>query len=285
MARKSGLGRGLDALIGTDVDIDLSGVKEVPVENIEPNPHQPRSQIDDEGMQELADSIRQHGVIQPLLVTRADLPDRYILIAGERRLLAASRAALETVPVIIREASERQRLELALIENLQRADLGPLEEAHAYRQLVQEFELSHEQIAEHVGKSRTAVTNTLRLLNLAPDVQAALEAEKISEGHARALLGLEIHQYQSSILETVLAKQLNVRQTEALVREFSTQKGKPDKKKVRSAEILELEDRIRHSLGTKVRLNPSKKGGTLIIHYFSNEELDAIVNRILGEEG
>lgn len=285
MARKSGLGRGLDALIGTDVDIDLSGVKEVPVENIEPNPYQPRSQIDDEGMQELADSIRQHGVIQPLLVTRADLPDRYILIAGERRLLAASRAALETVPVIIREASERQRLELALIENLQRADLGPLEEAHAYRQLVQEFELSHEQIAEHVGKSRTAVTNTLRLLNLAPDVQAALEAEKISEGHARALLGLEIHQYQSSILETVLAKQLNVRQTEALVREFSTQKGKPDKKKVRSAEILELEDRIRHSLGTKVRLNPSKKGGTLIIHYFSNEELDAIVNRILGEEG
>jgi len=284
MARKSGLGRGLDALIGTDEDFTASGVNEVPIDGIKPNPLQPRNRMPAEQIEELANSIREHGVIQPLIVTQGETPDEYILIAGERRLVAAGQAGLETVPVIIREASDRERLELALIENLQRSDLGALEAAEAFRQLAEDFKLSHEEIAAHVGKSRSSVTNTLRLLNLAPEAQSALAEEVISEGHARALLSLEISQYQTAALETVISDGLNVRQTEALVRKMSAQPPKPVKRQARSADVIALEDRIRRSLGTKVNLNPKKSGGTLVIHYFSNEELDAILERILGND-
>jgi len=284
MARKSGLGRGLDALIGTDEDFTASGVNEVPIDGIKPNPLQPRNRMPAEQIEELANSILEHGVIQPLIVTQGDTPDEYILIAGERRLVAAGQAGLETVPVIIREASDRERLELALIENLQRSDLGALEAAEAFRQLAEDFKLSHEEIAAHVGKSRSSVTNTLRLLNLAPEAQSALAEEVISEGHARALLSLEISQYQTAALETVISDGLNVRQTEALVRKMSAQPPKPVKRQARSADVIALEDRIRRSLGTKVNLNPKKSGGTLVIHYYSNEELDAILERILGND-
>jgi ParB family chromosome partitioning protein len=284
MARKSGLGRGLDALIGTDADQPASGVNEVPIEGIKPNPLQPRNRMPAEQIEELADSIREHGVIQPLIVTQGNTQDEYILIAGERRLVAAGQAGLETVPVIIREASDRERLELALIENLQRSDLGALEAAEAFRQLAEDFKLSHEEIAAHVGKSRSTVTNTLRLLNLAPEAQRALAEEVISEGHARALLRLEISQYQTAALDTVISDGLNVRQTEALVRKMSAQPPKPVQRPARSADVIALEDRIRRSLGTKVNLNPKKRGGTLVIHYFSNEELDAILARILGSD-
>jgi len=284
MARKSGLGRGLDALIGTDEDFTASGVNEVPIDGIKPNPLQPRNRMPAEQIEELANSIREHGVIQPLIVTQGETPDEYILIAGERRLVAAGQAGLETVPVIIREASDRERLELALIENLQRSDLGALEAAEAFRQLAEDFKLSHEEIAAHVGKSRSSVTNTLRLLNLAPEAQSALAEGVISEGHARALLSLEISQYQTAALETVISDGLNVRQTEALVRKMSAQPPKPVKRQARSADVIALEDRIRRSLGTKVNLNPKKSGGTLVIHYFSNEELDAILERILGND-
>jgi len=284
MARKSGLGRGLDALIGTDEESASGGVEEVLIEGIKPNPRQPRNRMSEEQINELADSIREHGVIQPLIVTQGETPDEYILIAGERRLVAAGQAGLESVPVIIREASDRERLELALIENLQRSDLGALEAAQAFRQLAEDFKLSHEEIAVHVGKSRSTVTNTLRLLNLAPEVQSALAEEVISEGHARALLSLEISQYQTAALETVISGGLNVRQTEALVRKMSAQQPKPIKHKTRSADVIALEDRIRRSLGTKVNLKPKKRGGTLVIHYFSNEELDAILGRILGDD-
>ena len=284
MARKSGLGRGLDALIGTDEDFTASGVNEVPIDGIKPNPLQPRNRMPAEQIEELANSIREHGVIQPLIVTQGETPDEYILIAGERRLVAAGQAGLETVPVIIREASDRERLELALIENLQRSDLGALEAAEAFRQLAEDFKLSHEEIAAHVGKSRSSVTNTLRLLNLAPEAQSALAEEVISEGHARALLSLEISQYQIAALETVISDGLNVRQTEALVRKMSAQPPKPVKRQARSADVIALEDRIRRSLGTKVNLNPKKSGGTLVIHYYSNEELDAILERILGND-
>ena len=166
MARKSGLGRGLDALIGTDEEFSTIGVQEVPLQNIKPNPHQPRVRIVDEQISEVADSIREHGILQPLIVTKGETPGQYILIAGERRLVAAGQAGLDEVPVLIREASDRERLELALIENLQRSDLGALEAAEAFRQLVEDFNLSHEEIARHVGKSRSAVTNTLRLLRV-----------------------------------------------------------------------------------------------------------------------
>ena len=222
MSQKTGLGRGLDALILGSERSTAGSVMELPVDKILPNPHQPRRRMDPGEIDELAASIREHGVIQPLIVTEGDQPGDYTLIAGERRLLAARQAGLAAVPALIREASDQQRLELALIENLQRTDLGPLEAAEAFRQLAEDFSLSHEEIAVRVGKSRTAVTNTLRLLKLPPSVQSALADGQISEGHARALLALPTPQSQAAVLGTITSRGLNVRQTEALVPTSST---------------------------------------------------------------
>ncbi len=224
MRHKGGLGRGLDALIPGSDQPEKGGVEQIPVVQISPNPRQPRSLFDGAELQELADSIREHGIIQPLIVTRAAAPDQYLLIAGERRLMAARIAGLESVPAILREASDQQRLELALIENLQRADLNALEEAEAYQQLAEDFSLSHEQIAQKVGKSRTAVTNTLRLLKLPQTVQKALLQNEISAGHARALLGLNTPQAQSAVLGSILSRHLSVRQTEELVEKLKGEK-------------------------------------------------------------
>jgi len=193
MARKSGLGKGLEALIpGDSLTAGQDSVLQVPVERIVPNPQQPRLEMNEDDLQELAASIQEHGILQPLVVSRTDAAGEYTLIAGERRLRAARLAGLRTVPVIVRTASEQQRLELALIENVQRADLSPLETAAAYNMLAEDFGLSHEDIARRVGKSRVAVTNALRLLKLAPKARQALEKGLISEGHARALLGLNL---------------------------------------------------------------------------------------------
>lgn len=282
MARRSGLGRGLDALIPGD-DRPHSGVSEIPVGQIIPNPRQPRLRFDPQELAELAASIRQHGVIQPLIVSESEAPDQYVLIAGERRLLAARQAGLETVPAILREAGDQQRLELALIENVQRADLSPLEAAEAYRQLSDDFHLSHEEIAARVGKSRTAVTNTLRLLKLPTEVQEALSAGQISEGHARALLALPTPQAQNAALQTILSHELNVRQTEDLVRKLTGQKVVVLPKPASPPEIVALEERLRTCLGTKVNLKRSRKGGTLVIHFYSDEELNALVEQIMGE--
>ncbi len=284
MTQKTGLGRGLDALILGSERPTAGSVMELPVDKILPNPHQPRNRMDPGEIDELAASIREHGVIQPLIVTESDQPGGYTLIAGERRLLAARQAGLAAVPAIIREASDQQRLELALIENLQRTDLGPLEAAEAFRQLAEDFSLSHEEIAVRVGKSRTAVTNTLRLLKLPPSVQGALADGQISEGHARALLALPTPQSQAAVLGTINSRGLNVRQTEALVRKLSG--GEPSHKETapRAPEIVVLEDRLRASLGTKVTLNQRRKGGTVVIHYYSDEELTAIIDRIVGEQ-
>jgi ParB family chromosome partitioning protein len=284
MTQKTGLGRGLDALILGSERPTAGSVTELPVDKIHPNPHQPRNRMDPGEMDELAASIREHGVIQPLIVTEGDQPGGYTLIAGERRLLAARQAGLAAVPAIIREASDQQRLELALIENLQRTDLGPLEAAEAFRQLAEDFSLSHEEIAVRVGKSRTTVTNTLRLLKLPPSVQSALADDQISEGHARALLALPTPQSQAAVLGTINSRGLNVRQTEALVRKLSG--GEPPHKETapRAPEIVVLEDRLRASLGTKVTLNQRRKGGTVVIHYYSDEELTAIIDRIVGDQ-
>jgi len=281
MTQKTGLGRGLDALILGSEHPSTGSVRELLVDHIQPNPHQPRNRMHPGEIDELAASIREHGVIQPLIVTKSDQPGGYILIAGERRLLAARQAGLATVPAIIREASDQQRLELALIENLQRTDLGPLEAAEAFRQLAEDFNLSHEEIAVRVGKSRAAVSNTLRLLKLPSSVQQALADGQISEGHARALLALPTPQSQAAVLGTITSRGLNVRQTEALVRKLTA--GKPSHKETapRVPEIVVLEDRLRASLGTKVTLNQRRKGGTVVIHYYSDEELTAIVNRIV----
>ncbi len=285
MSRRTGLGRGLDALIpGGENNSRNVGVQQVGVERILPNPRQPRSDFNPAALAELAESIREHGILQPLVVSSGDQPGTYILIAGERRLMAARQLGLETVPVIVREASEQEHLELALIENLQRANLNPLEAAEGYRQLAEEFNLSHEEIALQVGKKRSTVTNTLRLLNLPPVVRQALADGRISEGHGRVLLALQNSQAQEAALQTILVKELNVRQTEELVRLLSGQKSPRPQRPGPGAEVLALEERLRAGLGTRVTLNQRRKGGTLVIHYYSNEELNALVDRILGAE-
>lgn len=284
MPRKTGLGRGLDALIpGRDEAQPTSGIRQLPANQINRSPRQPRTHFDPEELAELAASIREHGILQPLIVTSNEEAQGYTLIAGERRLEAARQAGLERVPVIIREASEQQRLELALIENVQRADLNPLESAEAYRQLAEDFGLSHEEISNRVGKSRTAITNTLRLLKLPQSLQQALIDGAITEGHARALLTLNTPQAQAAALQTILARDLNVRQTEELVRKLVGQKTPPVHKPPPTPEFSALEERLRAHLGTKVNLNRRRKGGTLVIHFYSDEELDNLVGQILGD--
>jgi ParB family transcriptional regulator, chromosome partitioning protein len=281
MAKKHGLGKGLDALIpaGEGMASAGGGVLQLPVERIQPNPRQPRHKVDPEELQDLTESIRSHGVLQPLLVTYDGA--NYLLIAGQRRLQAARLAGLEFVPAILRQASEVQQLELALIENLQREDLNPLEAAEGYQRLVDEFSLSHESIAEQVGKSRAAVTNTLRLLKLAPAARQALASHRISEGHARALLGLPTAQAQGAALQTVLKRDLNVRQTEELVRRLGGERRTAAKPSQRSAEETALEDQLRQSLGTRVLLRRGARGGSIILHFYSDEELNALVERLV----
>lgn len=284
MARKSGLGKGLEALIPGGQPVSTNGGPlYLPIDSILPNPSQPRQDMVEESLAELAASIREHGILQPVIVTQDPVSDQYTLIAGERRVRAARMVGLETIPAIVRRASNQQRLELALIENLQRADLAPLDTAEAYRQLADDFGLSHEEIAVRVGKNRATVTNTLRLLRLPDAVRIALVEGRISEGHARALLGLATPQAQNAVLQNILANDLSVRQTEALVRRYSGERPQPAPRKETPPEIREIEERLRDSLGTRVTLRHGKKGGTLVIHYYSDEELEGLVTHILKE--
>ena len=281
MPKHTGLGKGLDALIptGETTIASAGGVMQIPVEQIQPNPHQPRIHFSETDLSELADSIREHGVLQPLVVMSVD--GGYQLIAGERRLQASKLAGLKTVPAILRQATKQELLELALIENIQRADLNALEEAEAYRQLTEDFGLSHEAVARRVGKSRVAVTNTLRLLGVAPAVKQALVDGKITEGHARALLGLSSVRAQESALQTVIKLDMSVRQTEGLVKKLGGAKPSSKKKAGPSPDVNDIEQRLRASLGTKVALRHGKKGGTVTIHYYSDEELDALLGKLL----
>ena len=278
---KRGLGRGLDALI--PVSETSAGVSQLPVSAIGRNPRQPRTRLDPTELEELANSIREHGVIQPLVVAQSAYPGQYTLITGERRLEAARLAGLPTVPALIREATDQQLLELALVENIQRSDLGPLETAHAYKHLAEDFGLSHEEIAAKVGKKRVTVTNTLRLLKLPARLLDALASGQITEGHARALLALPNPQAQTAAFATVVNKGLNVRQTEELVRRLLGQQDARPAKPTRQAESDALASRLREALGTKVALRRGRKGGTIIIHFYSDEELNAIAEAILGE--
>ena len=284
MARKTGLGRGLDALIPEGPASEQpGGVDMIDISLISANPRQPRSDFNTDDLNELAASITEHGILQPLIVTRNPLDERYTLIAGERRLKAAKLANLQKVPVIVREADDLNRLELALIENIQRSDLSPLETAEAYRQLQQDFNLSHEEISQKVGKSRVSVTNTLRLLNLPQKVKTALLEGRISEGHGRVLLALQSSQAQIAAMETVIKKNLSVRQTEELVRKFLGEEIKPPLKPPQAPEITAIEEQLRNKLGTRVNLNSGKKGGSVVIHYYSDEELESILHHLLRE--
>jgi ParB family chromosome partitioning protein len=285
MAQRKGLGRGLEALIptgkqGAAGSAGLGGVQQVAVELIQRNPRQPRVKFNEEELNELAASIREHGVIQPLIVA-PNSQGTFILIAGERRWMASQRAGLRTVPVITRQANNQELLELALIENLQRADLNSLEEAEAFRQLVEDFGLSHDSVAKRVGKSRVAVTNTLRLLGLADVVKQALVDGRLTEGHARALLALSTQKAQASAMQTVINLALSVRQTEELIRKLAGQKLIKAKKPVRNADVHDVEKRLQNSLGTKVALKHGKKGGTVTIYYYSDEDLDSLLEKLL----
>lgn len=285
MARRPGLGRGLDALIPGMMQPDQAGISkdsvlQIPIDSISPNPKQPRLDINTSNLTELANSIRIHGILQPLIVSKVEGTDHYTLIAGERRLRAAKMADLTKVPAIIRSASENQQLVLALIENIQREDLNPLEQASAYKQLMEEFSLTHEEIAEQVGKSRTVITNILRLLNLSDMVKKALLKGEISEGHARTLLSLSNYRAQDAALDTIKNLGLNVRQTEALVNKLNGKKITDQPLIERSPEISDLEDRLRMHFKTKVNLNTGKNGGSITIFFFSDEELNAILDQI-----
>ena len=274
------LGRGLDALI--PVAESTAGAAEIPIARVSPNPHQPRQAISEESLVELVASIREHGVIQPLVVTQ--IGDDYQLIAGERRWRAAQLAGLTTLPAIIKETTPQEMLELALVENLQRADLSPLEEAGAYRQLMDEFGLTQEEVAERVGKSRAAVANTVRLLRLPDDVKEALASDRISEGHARALLALPTARLQRQVLGIIETRGLNVRQTEALVRQMQAEPEEPaSKTEPLSPQDRDAVDKFQARLGTKVNLVRGKKGGRLVIHFYSEEELQAIYEAIVGK--
>jgi len=286
--KRPGLGKGLDALIpqgsGFQPTQFSSGYKEIPIERVKPNPRQPRENFDASKLSELAESIREFGVIQPLIVSPGTVPEEFILIAGERRLKAAKEAGLYTVPVIVREADEQNKLELALIENIQRTDLSPLEKAEAYRQLNDEFNLNHEMIGKRVGKSRVTITNTLRLLSLPLSIQKAITENSISEGHARALLGLTTSQSQIGALKTILEQELTVRQTENLVRKLTGEKPVVKKKTETSPEIKALEESLRLKFGTKVNLKQKQNKGSITIYYYSDEELNSLMKFFLDEE-
>lgn len=277
---KGGLGRGLEALIPPARD--AGGVRAIPIDEIRPNPHQPRFELDQTSLAELADSIRAHGVIEPVIVTRAE-EGGYTLIAGERRWRAARLAGLGAVPALVKEATPRQMLELALVENLQRADLNPLEEAAAYRQLIEEHGLTQEAAAGRVGRSRAAVANALRLLHLPPEARDALARGAISEGHARAILTCADPGAQQTVLYRILDEGLSVRQAEELARRLAKGIGPVRRPASRSADLEAVERRLRQALGTKVQLLRSRKGGRIVIHFHSDEELASLYQVLSGE--
>jgi ParB family chromosome partitioning protein len=278
--RQHGLGRGLAALIPQRAH--PAGSTDIPVDRIRTNPRQPRQQMDQTELEALAASITEHGVLQPILVT--EVLDGYQLVAGERRFRASQLAGLERIPAIVRQLADREQLELALVENLQREDLGPIEEAHAFRSLVDEFGLAQEEIATRVGRARSTVANTLRLLDLDGRVQAAIMARTITEGHARALGGLPVDQ-QGRVLETVVEQQFSVRQTEELVRRLREPRLAPTPTtgtSRRDPDLERVEEDLRRSLGTKVTLARSRRGGRIIIEYYSDEELGQLYDRLIG---
>src|SRR5829696_6059810 len=282
MVKRTGLGKGLDALIPsgqtTISSSEGGGVAQVAVDLIQRNPRQPREKFDIEELENLAASIREHGVIQPLIVTPGK-NDIYTLIAGERRLQAARKAGLKTVPVVIRHATDQQLLELALIENVQRADLNAIEEAEAYLNLAKEFKMSHETIAARVGKSRSAVTNTMLLLESPAAVKQALVDGQITEGHARAMRTMPV-KAQEELLKQIIQLDYSVRTTEMMARNAG-QRSSSKRKIGRNPNVKDVEDRLVKSLNTRVVLNHKKNGGGRVtIYYYSDEELDSLLEKL-----
>lgn len=306
-AKKGGLGKGLDSLLVNKVGADHTPTKEtsnnttikkktnkkefsetpdtlVKISLIEPNREQPRKHFDEDGLLELAESIKQYGILQPLLVQKKK--DYYEIIAGERRWRAAKLAGLKEVPVIIRDLTEQQIVEISLIENIQRENLNPIEEAQAYRKLMEEFHLKQDEIAERVSKSRTAVTNSMRLLKLSKQVQQMVIDEMISTGHARCLISIEDQELQHQLALRIFDEKLSVRETEKLVRKLLQEKETPEKKKqeqdpVLSAIYADLADQMKRIFGTKVEIHQKNdQKGKIEIEYYSQDELNRLIELI-----
>ncbi len=289
-SRNAGLGRGLASLIPTGTAA-MAAPTEIPLDRIRANPYQPRKSMDDDALRELASSIAEHGVLQPVLVT--ETIDGYELIAGERRLRAARLAGLERIPAVVRQLAGREQLEVALVENIQRADLNPLEEAEAYRQLIDGFGMNQEDVAQRVGRARSTVANTLRLLDLAPSVQAAVRDGSITEGHARAIASLEDEAQQEALLSAVVHRGLSVRQVEELARRLktaatdhragnATDSAAPAPDPASDPETERIEAELRVALGTKVSLTRARTGGRIVIEYYDDADLARLFEKIVG---
>jgi ParB family chromosome partitioning protein len=285
-ARKAGLGRGLEALLA--VERPTSGYAMVPVDSITANPRQPRERFDEEALEELAASIREVGVLQPIVIGPADDEDRHVLVAGERRLRAARKAGLTEIPAVIRPADDATRLAEALIENVQREDLGPLEEAAAYRGLMEDFGMTHEQVASRVGKSRSTITNAVRLLSLPGAIQGLIVDGALSAGAARALLGTDDTAYAVKIAGLAATEGWSVRQVEEAIRARRERVGSEEpavtkKRAERPAQILALEERLSERLGSPVRIDyGSRGGGRLTVRFGSVDDLERIYRTLLG---
>ncbi len=292
MARRSGLGRGLGALIPTDITGEAgSALREVPVESIAPNPHQPRNYFDEESLATLTASIAELGVLQPILVREVG-DDRFELIAGERRWRAAKRAGLPSIPVVVRAVDDVLSLEQALVENLHREDLNPLEEAAAYQQLMEDFDLTQEQVAQKVGKSRSSVANTLRLFQLPPSIQRLVAENQLAAGHAKALLGTPDRVFQERLAKDIVAKGLSVREAEEAVRvhnDRAEETGAPDgpsaspsggaaPKRLRAPGLLELEELLADHLDTRVKISMASADGKgkVVVEFGGLEDLERI---------
>ena len=282
MSTKRGLGRGLDSLIPISSGEVESGFAEIPVADISPNPQQPRTGFDETSLAALAESITTVGLLQPVVV-RSDPSGGYVLVAGERRWRAAKQAGLTTIPAVIRTGGDTDSLTEALVENLQRTDLSPLEEAAAYRQLLEDFGMTHEEVGKRVGKSRAAITNTLRLLGLPAAVQGMLERGDLSAGHARALAGLEDRAFAEHVAKRAVSEGWSVRQVEDAVRlRRGEESPKPRVREVRPAEIVELEMRLADRLGSPIKVEFRNGRGAVHIRYGSLEELEKIYRRLMG---
>jgi ParB family chromosome partitioning protein len=285
-ARRSerGLGRGLASLIPVQEPGVSGPPREIALAEIRPNPEQPRHTFTEAAQRSLVESVREHGVLQPVLVVQVS--DGFVLIAGERRVRAARAAGLVTIPAVVRSANEQDRLELALVENLQRADLNAIEEARAFRRLIDEFGLTQEQVARRVSRARPSITNSLRLLELVPEVQAAIEEGTISGGHGRALAGIADESMQVSLLSIIIARGLSVRETERLVADRRDPAhpssdgrhapGSPD------PDVAHLEGRMREALGTKVTITTGRRGGRITIAWYDHDDLGRLVERLSG---
>jgi ParB family chromosome partitioning protein len=278
-----GLGKGLDALLASsNTEEDRNSVLDLSVHLIDPGDEQPRKQFDQEKLEALATSIQAHGVVQPVIVRKQG--DRYTLVAGERRWRASRLAGLKTIPAIIKDYTSRDVMEIALIENLQREDLNPIEEGEAFQRLMVDYGLTQEDVAKAVGRSRSAIANTVRMLTLPQRIRGYLIDGRLSSGHARTLIALGDEEKQEQLAETMIARELNVREAELLVKRFvsgATKKAKPAKDAKGEAELQDLQDQLRSKLGTQVEIVGSMRRGKIQISFFSTEELDRLSEELL----